>query len=377
MTQLRLAFYPFEFTDPNNYLSKMREAIMQAYPDTEFVDLPKNLGAVKKIDCVWLNWFENIFGKNLISYIYHALRRLLILGLLKCHGAKIVYTVHNRQPHEMRYRQLNGLFYKVSFLLADYIVVLSDVTNEVIKSVSIKASERKIIKIPHPAYTTSPKIYPEKSGPFSVLFFGMIRPYKNIEMILTVAKNNPGINFVIAGAAIDPNYALYINSAADNISNVRLLLHRLTDEEINTLMDEASVLALPYDLKSSLNSGAAMFALSKGLNVVIPNIGTVLELSNRDKVYGYDYNQDSEHQAKFEKALMRAYDDFTSDYRQFVRNSEILREEVLSSNSTEKLSKIIMKLNLKRGGVSACELAIYECITMPLRHTDFEVYARA
>ena len=94
-----------------------------------------------------------------------------------------------------------------------------------------------------------------------------------------------------------------------------------------------------------------MFALSKGLNVVIPNIGTILELSNRDKVYGYDYNNDSEHQAKFENALMKAYEDFMSDYSQFVRNSEILREEVLSSNSTETLSTIIMKLNLKsRGG---------------------------
>lgn len=198
-------------------------------------------------------------------------------------------------------------------------------------------------------------------------------------MILAVAKKHPGINFVIAGAAIDQNYAESIYKAADNLSNVRLILHRLTDEEINELMDEASVLALPYDLKSSLNSGAAMFALSKGLNVVIPNIGTILELSNRDKVYGYDYNNDSEHQSKFENALMKAQEDFMSDYPQFVRNSEILREEVLSSNSTETLSKIIMKLNLrpKRGGVNICELAVYECIIMPFRHTDFEEYARA
>lgn len=377
MTQLRLAFFPLDFSDPNNYLSRMRDAIMLAYPDIEFVELPKSLESVRKIDCVWVNWYENLFGKNRLSYLYHALRRLLILFTLKCNGAKIIYTVHNRQPHEMRYRYLNRMFFKFAFLLADNIVALSDVTNEVIRSVSKKASDRKVIKIPHPVYITAPKIYTERSGAFSVLFFGMIRPYKNIEMILAVAKKHSGINFVIAGAAIDQNYAESIYKAADNLSNVRLILHRLTDEEINKLMDEASVLALPYDLKSSLNSGAAMFALSKGLNVVIPNIGTILELSNRDKVYGYDYNNDSEHQSKFENALMSAFEDFMSDYSQFVRNSEILREEVLSSNSTETLSKIIMKLNLNRGGVNVCELEIYGYITMPVRHTDFEEYARA
>ena len=377
MTQLRLAFYPLDFSDPNNYLSRMRDAIVLAYPEIEIVDMPGRLKDFIKVDVVWLNWYENFSGRNRAYYLYHAVRRWLTLLVFKCCGTKIIYTVHNRQPHETQYSALNRLFYKCVFSLVDNIVILSDLTRDVIKEIGGKKFSGKIIKIPHPTYLCPKKKYQDNPEGFTVLFFGLLRPYKNIEMLLSVAASHPEINFVIAGAALDLNYADSLKKAASGLNNVHLILHRLTDEEINKLMDEASVLALPYDLKSSLNSGAAMFALSKGLNVVIPNIGTILELSNRDKVYGYDYNNDSEHQSKFENALMSAFEYFMSDYTQFVRNSEILREEVLSSNSTETLSKIIMKLNLNRGGVNVCELEIYEYITMPVRHTDFEEYARA
>lgn len=377
MTQLRLAFYPLDFSDPNNYLSRMRDAIVLAYPEIEIVNMPGRFKDFIKVDVVWLNWYENFSGRNRAYYLYHAVRRLLKLLIFKCCGTKIIYTVHNRQPHETQYSALNRLFYKCVFSLVDNIVILSDLTRDVIKEIGGKKFSGKIIKIPHPTYLCPKKKYQDNPEGFTVLFFGLLRPYKNIEMLLSVAASHPEINFVIAGAALDLNYADSLKKAASGLNNVHLILRRLTDEEINKLMDEASVLALPYDLKSSLNSGAAMFALSKGLNVVIPNIGTILELSNRDKVYGYDYNNDSEHQSKFENALMSAFEDFMSDYSQFVRNSEILREEVLSSNSTETLSKIIMKLNLNRGGVNVCELEIYEYITMPVRHTDFEEYARA
>lgn len=377
MTQLRLAFYPLDFSDPNNYLSRMRDAIVLAYPEIEIVNMPGRFKDFIKVDVVWLNWYENFSGRNRAYYLYHAVRRWLKLLVFKCCGTKIIYTVHNRQPHETQYSALNRLFYKCVFSLVDNIVILSDLTRDVIKEIGGKKFSGKIIKIPHPTYLCPKKKYQDNPEGFTVLFFGLLRPYKNIEMLLSVAASHPEINFVIAGAALDLNYADSLKKAASGLNNVHLILRRLTDEEINKLMDEASVLALPYDLKSSLNSGAAMFALSKGLNVVIPNIGTILELSNRDKVYGYDYNNDSEHQSKFENALMSAFEDFMSDYSQFVRNSEILREEVLSSNSTETLSKIIMKLNLNRGGVNVCELEIYEYITMPVRHTDFEEYARA
>lgn len=355
----------------------MRDAIVLAYPEIEIVNMPGRFKDFIKVDVVWLNWYENFSGRNRAYYLYHAVRRLLKLLIFKCCSTKIIYTVHNRQPHETQYSALNRLFYKCVFSLVDNIVILSDLTRDVIKEIGGKKFSGKIIKIPHPTYLCPKKKYQDNPEGFTVLFFGLLRPYKNIEMLLSVAASHPEINFVIAGAALDLNYADSLKKAASGLNNVHLILRRLTDEEINKLMDEASVLALPYDLKSSLNSGAAMFALSKGLNVVIPNIGTILELSNRDKVYGYDYNNDSEHQSKFENALMSAFEDFMSDYSQFVRNSEILREEVLSSNSTETLSKIIMKLNLNRGGVNVCELEIYEYITMPVRHTDFEEYARA
>lgn len=347
MTQLRLAFYPLDFSDPNNYLSRMRDAIVMAYPEIEIVDIPHSFKEIDNVDVVWLNWYENFSGRNQAYYVYHAVRRLLKLLIFKCRGTKIIYTVHNRQPHETQYSALNRLFYKCAFVLVDHIVILSDLTKDIIKEVAGRRANKKIVKIPHPTYLCSQKNYRENPDNFTVLFFGLLRPYKNIEMLLSVAADKPEIDFVIAGAALDSEYEESLRLAAQKLRNVRLIARRLTDDEINNLMDEASVLALPYDLKSSLNSGAAMFALSKGLNVVIPNIGTVLELSNRDKVYGYDYNNDSEHQLNFKNALMKAHEDFTSDYPQFVRNSEILREEVLSSNSTETLSNKIMKLNLR------------------------------
>lgn len=59
MTQLRLAFYPLDFSDPNNYLSRMRDAIVLAYPEIEIVNMPGRFKDFIKVDVVWLNWYEN------------------------------------------------------------------------------------------------------------------------------------------------------------------------------------------------------------------------------------------------------------------------------------------------------------------------------
>lgn len=324
----------------------MKLAIEKAFPGIEILNNPHNFNQYNEIDYIWLNWYENIAASNIFTYIYIAFKRIVKLLLLKRKKVSIIYTVHNRQPHETKYAFLNRLILRIFLRISNTVIILSDQTKKILKSIGGNSVLRKTIKIPHPTYNCVPKVYSAEPEKFTVLFFGMLRPYKNIEYLLSIADRLPQIKFIIAGEAIDSEYATKLKSDLKRHGNVELIIHRLSDSEINRLMDEASILALPYNMKSSLNSGAAMYALSKGINLVIPQIGTIEELTNKDKVYSYSYLTDEEHFVRFEAALIQAYDDYYNSYTDFVKNAETLRTEVETTNSINAISQMIMNIGL-------------------------------
>lgn len=377
----------------------MREALIMAYPDIKIVNFPDrhHLNEFAELDYVWLNWYENNNSKNLITFTKIELLKWIKLVILHVKGVKIIYTIHNSIPHEYKYPKLYQFLLREYLRLAKHIVILSDITIEKMNLTTKKAILKKVIKIPHPTYLCEPKIYPKENKTFKVLFFGLLRPYKNIEMLLTLAKTHKNIEFIIAGRPYCESYGDTLTTKATGLDNLCLLLKNLTDDEINELMDESSVLALPYNTKSSLNSGVAIYALSKGLNVIIPCIGTIQELKHKDYVYHYEYNSEEDHIIAFDSALLRSYYEFQSNYDTFIAKAQMLRAEVQETNSVSAISKKIMRLNLspktfmsatnvrqshrnnREGGAIHTIIDSYPSnrFNMPIWHTNYEEYARA
>lgn len=337
----KISFYPLDLHDPNTYVSRMYQAIKMVKQDVivENLSFTRNLSYFIHSDIYWLNWYESLYNKNFYTIVYSILRKLLELFLMKICRGKIVVVIHNKQPHEISFYSLNIWFMKYLLSHSDIIVILCDESRKIIDNLLGENNVKRIIKISHPSYKCIPKQYniqrPEK---FVVLFLGLVRPYKNIELLLDLALKHPEFNFIISGNVSDPLYGDLLKDKAKNAMNIHLEYKYNTDEELNALMEKASLLVLPYHTESSLNSGMAMYAFSKGLNVVIPTIGTVKDLENRDLVFTYTYANEQEHYIALEMALLNAYNLFINDYEKFVLRAETIRKEIECNYSLEAIS---------------------------------------
>lgn len=327
----RISFFPLDLSDDNSYISRMYQAIKLAEKDVVVanLDIKRNWNFFIHSDIFWLNWYENIDHRSIYTTIYSILRKLVELFLMKILRGKIFFVFHNKQPHEVSFYRLTIWFMRYLLRCSDVIVVLCDESRDVINNILNVKSLNKVVKISHPAYKCIPKQYPSCCpNKFVVLFLGLIRPYKNIELILELALKYPEFDFVISGMICDTSYGDMLKDKAERVSNIYLEYKHNTDEELNKLMEEASVLVLPYHKASSLNSGMAMYAFSKGLNVVMPEIGTVKELKNRDLVFSYSYKNPQDHFMALEESLLKAYNLYINDYDNFVMRAQTIRKEV-------------------------------------------------
>lgn len=311
------------------------------------LSLKKNFRSFIHSDIFWLNWYESLDNRNIYTVVYSIFKKMIELTLMKICGGKILVVVHNKQPHEVLYYRLNLWFMKCLLRCSHTIIILSDESKSIISDFLGIKGLKKTVKISHPSYKCIPKQYsskrPEK---FIVLFSGLIRPYKNIELLIDLALKHPELDFIISGKVSDSSYGTSLKAKAKNALNIHLEYKYNTDEELNDLMEKASVLALPYHTKSSLNSGMAMYAFSKGLNVVIPEIGTVRDLKNREMVFTYTYANEQEHYFALEKALLKAYNLFVNDYKSFVLRAETVRKEIECNFSLEAISDQIREAHI-------------------------------
>lgn len=342
----KISFYPLDLSDSNSYISRVCQAIRWVQPTVEIQPLvvDKTFSTSFSSDVFWLNWFEDLGKGSKIIIAKNFILKLLYLLRMKISRGKVVVVLHNKSSHEVVLGCLSHFFMWLLLNLCDKIVILCDDGIPVANQLAKKNVTEKISKILHPSYICLPKQYSkEPSGKFSILFFGLLRPYKNIELLLNVAQKYPDFDFIISGKPIDEVYATFLLGKAEQLSNVFLELKYNTDAEIEILMNRASILVLPYHLVSTLNSGVAMYAFSKGINVVMPEIGSVRELNSRDLVFSYQYTDEEQHQTVLEQKICEVYSIYNCNYAEFVRRAEVIREEVLSRCSIEAIGLQIQK----------------------------------
>ena len=90
---------PYEHPN-NDYIRLQIEAIRRA----GYTPVPQT-GNIVKSDCILYNWMENVDGNHKALIIAKKLVRLIQFKVL---GKRIVWVMHNKQPHENSYKF--GLF---------------------------------------------------------------------------------------------------------------------------------------------------------------------------------------------------------------------------------------------------------------------------
>ncbi len=193
--------------------------------------------------------------------------------------------IDNIIPHEKR---IGDRFFAQYFAKAcDQFTVMS---SSVLEEIKVFSAEKPVRYAPHPVYD----IYGEKVEKRAaraalglpldqplVLFFGMIREYKGLDLLLDALAEEPcvaaNIGAVIAGE-VYADWTPYADQIfAHHLSErVFLNLEFIATERVNLYFSAADLVVQPY--KSATQSGISQIAYHFELPMVVTNVGGLPEI---------------------------------------------------------------------------------------------------
>src|SRR3569833_388748 len=112
-----------------------------------------------------------------------------------------------------------------------------------------------------------------------ILSFGLIRPYKGIDLLVEQFRLlDDDTHLIIAGYTSRPELRDKIEQLSRGRPNIHLLLRWARGEELAALLELSDLVVLPY--RTITNSGAALLALSAQVPILGPNLGSMPELQH-------------------------------------------------------------------------------------------------
>lgn len=220
-----------------------------------------------------------------IKALWGSLRLLLLVDLARLGGARLLWTVHNLQPHEKRHPRLVAWFYARWLARIDGLLHLSESGARLAAETwAIPARVHQVV-VPHPHYRGC---YPDTCSRTSartrlglpqtarvLVFLGQIRAYKNVPALIAAwrACAAAEVHLVIAGsrgrevAPLTPEPGLHIYERF------------IPDSELQYFYRAADLAVFPY--QDILNSGSAICALSFDCPVLVPDRGAMGDLAEQ------------------------------------------------------------------------------------------------
>ncbi|WP_134091966.1 glycosyltransferase [Olivibacter sp. XZL3] len=264
----------------------------------------------KSIRLVHLNWFENVDDRSFFVAFRSFFRKMVVLLAIKLGRKPLIWTMHNRSSHEKGLSFFSRTLTDLLIKWSDRIIIHSSASIDILRAQHPKVLS-KLSYLPHPNFIgVYGPVIPSStnSETLKLLFMGVIKPYKNIELLIKLATEfEREITLTIAGKPATEKYKEILARIANGAKNIDLQLRFIDDAEIPSLFGTADLLVLPYDLQSSLNSGTVILAFSYKKTVICPRIGTLSDLKeDADHVLTYSYSSPAEHEQMLRKKIAEA-----------------------------------------------------------------------
>lgn len=198
---------------------------------------------------------------------------------------RVVWSVHNQCNHERRYERLDRW---VSQQLVDIVDVVQvwDEQTRVELSTYLDRDLDHAIEIPHgnyePEYDSEIESRDAAQEALGLdeyervfLYFGLIRPYKNVPRLIDtfteVAPDNTCL--IVAGNPMHDEIERTVREFANGAPNVHIDLRYIPDEEVPRLFSACDFAVFPYD--HIFNSGSVMLCMTFGRPFVAPAQGSL------------------------------------------------------------------------------------------------------
>ncbi|MCI6045146.1 MAG: glycosyltransferase [Candidatus Cryptobacteroides sp.] len=217
-------------------------------------------------DLVIISYWMSYFAPSL-GYIARRLRK-------RC---KVISILHNVVPHEPRFFDAPLTRYFLSGCTGN--VTLCDEVAEDLKRLSPKALN---ITLFHPIYghfgEKMPREEAEKAlglkpGMRNLLFFGLIRDYKGLDILLDAfGKLDSGYQLIVAGEPYG-SFVKYRNiiDRSPAKDRIRLFTRYIKDSEVKVFFSASDLAVLPY--RSATQSGISAIAYHFEVPMVVTDVG--------------------------------------------------------------------------------------------------------
>jgi glycosyltransferase involved in cell wall biosynthesis len=237
------------------------------------------------------HWLEFQDAKSFLAMPY----KLLCLSLFHLLGGKIVWTVHNIQPHNRRFLAFHLKLHRWMSALSSAVLVHSSTAKSLVAK-AYQLDERKMHVVPHPKFPATlieQKKAREKIGiPYSdsvVLMPGAISAYKGIEeSVLLFSELEHPPRLLVAGYVKKGQEELH-QQLLDWSQNFSWLDYRpgfISDDAFAFYLNSADVCL--FNFSEMLTSGSIEMALAYQKPVILRANPALKELSAQEQVFIFD-----------------------------------------------------------------------------------------
>ncbi len=236
-----------------------------------------------------------------------------IARLVRRKGIKVLAITDNVMPHENfpAKKQLANYFIKG----CDGFITMSKAVMRDLEKFTDTPHRKYLL---HPLYTSFGEKLEKTAARKAlglpedapiVLFFGLIRKYKGLDLLLEAfgeLKSNPGIKLVIAGEFYEDKQP-YLDLIKGSGIEEQVILHGkfIANEDVKLYFSAADLVALPY--RDATQSGVTQVSFHFEVPTLVTNVGGLGEIIP-DKTAGYVVEPNA-------KAIAEAIRDYFSNHR--------------------------------------------------------------
>jgi beta-1,4-mannosyltransferase len=295
-----LAWPAFSNKKSNPYQFRLYTEISRSHTVEDVFFRPRDLlGSIfHRYDIIHIHWLERVLWGRVQSRIpVRMLCFAVSIWLLRLKGTRVVWTVHDADPHAMaeNERLSNGLlrilwpWYKsIAIRAIDGLIFLSSSHREALLRQYPPLLSLPYAIIPHSHYRG---VYPSsisrsnarthfslESNQFAFVFVGKIRPYKNVDGLIRSFQQvgDPDACLIVAGEPDTETYARGLRELSSLDSRVHLTLRFIPDDELQLYLHAADVVVIPFN--ECTNSGSVLLVLSFDCLVAVPDLPVFQEL---------------------------------------------------------------------------------------------------
>lgn len=292
--------------------------------ESQFSDDPKpeDLSITRKVNSInpltWISTARTIKKGNydlvIAKYWIPAMGPSLgtIMRMSKTKSTKAISIIDNIIPHEKRFGDTRLSNYFVRSM--DGFIAMSKKVEEQMNQF---ITNQPVSYIPHPIYDTYGDIISREIALNHlgldpkynyVLFFGYIRDYKGLDILLDAIaeglKSNPKLRLIVAGEYYSDSEK-YLSQIASLDIKEEVILHTtfISNDEVRYFFCAADLVAQSY--KSATQSGISQMAIYFEKPIISTNVGGLPETVLHDKT-GYLTNVDSSEVAS---AIIKYFDE--------------------------------------------------------------------